>query len=360
MGLDAPAAAATPIRPSPAAAIVVFAGVTAALAFLLDITTGGWEMIIIAIPLVGLCITHFLIQRRTAHKVAVWSAWTIAAFALADLVLLEVILLQVHEGDGPKWVTISALLSGGGGNNVTSPPAWDPGVLLGTFVLLAWGLLIAPSLVRRRLVRGLSVLLLAGVCVGLAVPIAIIGGDELRASAAAAQTQKAQEEAHAKALGPAPPTNCGGAAVPVHDAIKGSIWEDQAPAVGRAPVWVHPDQLSIEKGRAVLHLGQVYQLERGPSGWKVFVTWLSDAKFSDVIHVTFTDAGSGAAVTADPSVPMPDPALLDPAHGHVVSLPGVPPYSIYVETLEIPGPGCYAIKATWPADSWTVIMAVGK
>jgi hypothetical protein len=360
MGLDPPAGAATPIGPGPVGAVVVFAGLTAALAFLLDITTGGWEMIIIALPLLGFCVAHFLIQRRSAHKVATWNAWTIAPFALADLVLLEVILLQVHEGDGPPWVTISALISGGGGNNMTSPPSWDPGVLLGVFVLMAWGVLIAASLLRRRLVRALSVLLLAVVCVGLAVPVAIIGGDELRASAAAAQTQKAQEEAHAKALGPAPPTNCGGSAVPVHAAVKDSIWADDAPAVGRAPVWVHPDNLSIEKGHAILHLGQIYQLERGPTGWKVFLWWLTDATFSDVIHVAITDVSSGAAVTAYPSAPMPDPALLDPAHAHVVSLPGVPPYSIYVETVEIPGAGCYAIKASWPVDSWTIIMAVGK
>ncbi len=360
MGLDPQAATATRTQPGPVGAVVVFAGLTAALAFLLDITTGGWEMIIIALPLLGFYVAHFLIQWRSAHKVAVWSAWTIAAFALADLVLLEVILLQIHQGDGPQWVTISALISGGGGNNVTSPPGWDPGVLLGVFVLLAWGVLMAASLLRRRLVRALSVLLLGVVCVGLAVPVAIIGGDELRASAAAAQTQKAQAEAHAKALGPAPPTNCGGSAVPVHAAVKDSIWDYEAPAVGRAPVWVHPDKLSIEQGHAVLHLGQIYQLERGPTGWKVFLEWLTDATFSEVIHVAVTDVTSGVSVTADPSAPMPDPTLLDPAHAHVVSPPGVPPYGIYVETVEIPGAGCYAIKATWPADSWTVIMAVGK
>jgi hypothetical protein len=342
------------------AAVVVFAGLTAALAFLLDITTGGWEMIVIALPLLGFCVAHFLIQWRSARQVAVWSASIIAAFALADLVLLEVILLQVHEGDGPQWVTISALISGGGGNNATSPPGWDPGVLLGVFVLLAWGVLIAASLLRRPLVRALSVLLLAAVCVGLAVPVAIIGSDELRASAAAAHTQKAQEEAHAKALGPAPPTNCVGSAGPVHAASKGSVWEDEAPAVGRAPVWVHPDKLSIEKGQAVLHLGQIYQLERGPTGWKVFLSWLTDATFRDVIRVAVTDANSGAAVTAEPSAPMPDPALLDPVHAHVVTPPGLSPVGLYVETVEIPGAGCYAIKATWPADSWTVIMAVGK
>jgi hypothetical protein len=360
MGLDSPAAPATPVRPGQAVGVVVFAGVTAALAFLLDITTGGWEMIIIALPLLGFCVAHFLIQRRSARKVAVWNALTIAPFALADLVLLEVILLPPHVGDGPEWLTVTALISGGGGNNLTEPPSWDPGVLLGVLVLLAWGLLVAASWAGRRLVRWLSVLLLAAICVGLAVPIIIIGGDELRVSARAAQTQKAQEEAHAAALGPAPPTNCGGSAVPVHPAIKGSIWEYEAPAVGRAPVWFHTNELSIEKGHAVLHLAQVYHLNRGPSGWTVFLEWLTDASFNDVIHVTITDVSSGAAVTAYSSAPMPDPALLDPAHTETISRPEVPPYRIYVNTADIPGSGCYAIKASWPADSWTLIMAVGK
>ena len=349
---------ARPVRSGQERGVLTLAGVTAGLAFILDLTTGGWEILLVGLPLLAVCVAHFLVQRLSVRNVDTWSGWAIVPFVLADMVLLEVILLQVHVGDGPAWTTITAIVGGGGGSNLTEPPSWDPGVLLGVLVLMAWGLVVVSSLVRRSVARGLSMLVLAVMSAGLLVPIVMTGRDEMRAQAAAAQTQKAQREALDAAIGPSPPA-CDGPSVPVHAAVKDSIWEYKAPAVGRAPVWFHIDPLSIEKGHAVLHLGQVYQLERGPSGWKIGMWWLTDASLRDMIHLSITDT-SGAPITADSSAPMPDPGVLDPANAEEILRPPVPPYRTYVNTVEFPGTGCYTIKAEWPGDRWSVILAVGK
>jgi hypothetical protein len=348
----------TRVRSTPEVLVLGLAGATAALAFLLDVGTGGWEMLVVALPLLAICVGHFLLQRAAAGKVAGWSAWAILPFALADLILLQVILLQEHVGDGPTWLTITAIVGGGAGSNLTEPPSWNPGVFLGILVLLAWSLVVAASVVHRPFVRGASVLLLALISFGLLAPIAITGGDEIRAQATAAQKVKAQQEALDKAIGPAPPV-CAGPAVPQHPAQKDSIWESEAPSIGRAPVWFHIDKLSIEKERAVLHLAQVYQLERGSAGWKVFAEWLTDGSFGDVIHVMITDA-SGVPIGMNASAPMPDPTLLEPANAKTISLPPVPPYRIYVNTVEFPKAGCYTVRAAWPGDSWDLTLAVGK
>jgi hypothetical protein len=346
------------VRSAQEVLVLALASVAGALAFLLDIATGGWEMLLITLPLIAICVGHFLLQWAAAKKVAVWSIWAVAPFALTDLILLQVILLQEHVGDGRPWLTITAILGGGAGSNLTEPPGWNPGVFLGILVLMGWSLVVAASVVHQRFIRGASVLLLALVSIGLLVPIAITGGDEIRAQAAAAHRVKAQQEALDRAIGPAPPV-CGGPAVLQHPADKDTIWGYDAPAIGRAPAWFHIDNLSIEKERAVLHLAQVYQLERGSAGWRVFTEWLTDASFSGVIHVVITDA-SGVPIVMNASAPMPDPTLLDPANAKAISLPPVPPYRIYVNTVEFPKAGCYTVKATWPGNSLDLTLAVGK
>src|SRR5207248_11295884 len=151
---------ARPVRSGQERAVLTLAGVTAGLAFILDLTTGGWEIFLVGLPLLAACVAHFLIQRLSVRNVDTWSGWAIVPFVLADLILLEVILLQVHVGDGPTWLTITAIVGGGGGSNLTEPPSWDPGVLLGVLVFLAWGLVVVASSVGQRVARGLSMLVL--------------------------------------------------------------------------------------------------------------------------------------------------------------------------------------------------------
>jgi len=65
-------------------------------------------------------------------------------------------------------------------------------------------------------------------------------------------------------------------------------------------------------------------------------------------------------VRSDPAVYMHDPNLLVASEARVIDLDGTP-YRIFVTFATFPAvPGCYVAMATWPGDSWSVSIAIGR
>src|SRR2546423_15710670 len=107
-----PRTLARPVRSGQERAVLTLAGVTAGLAFILDLTTGGWEIFLVGLPLLAACVAHFLIQRLSVRNVDPSSGRALVPFVPAGLVLLGGILLQVPVGGGPARATIPAILGG--------------------------------------------------------------------------------------------------------------------------------------------------------------------------------------------------------------------------------------------------------
>jgi hypothetical protein len=80
----------------------------------------------------------------------------------------------------------------------------------------------------------------------------------------------------------------------------------------------------------------------------------------DIIHVRMNEASSGTEVITEPAARMHDPDLLVPAESQAISVGQTPPYRIFVTSASIASPGCYVVSATWPGDSWSVTIAVGR
>jgi len=162
--------------------LVAVAGLTAGSAFFLYVWAGGWEILFFGLPALAICIVHVVVALRAAKRADLRRVWAIPMFILTDLVLLEVVLLQKHTGDGNQWVTVTALITGGGGNHIiTEPPPWDPDVALVPLVLLSWALLLIAGHWRRRVVQPVVAAVLFLICTGLFLPLAVIAKGESEA-----------------------------------------------------------------------------------------------------------------------------------------------------------------------------------
>jgi hypothetical protein len=172
---------------------------------------------------------------------------------------------------------------------------------------------------------------------------------------------QAANDALVASYGGPPPADCGSSPVPVHERVARTIWDEEGNVyVGRSPVWLEISHLAIEGGWAVLHL-EHSGIGKGPDGFQIYLTWVTNADFGDVIHVRLTDARSGIELTGEPAVSMHDRDLLAPSEARAISVGPTPPYRIFVTTVNVPAsPGCYLASASWPGDSWSVTIAVGR
>lgn len=198
---------------------------------------------------------------------------------------------------------------------------------------------------------------------------------QARASADAAYQAEFQRR-----LGGPPPAGCGTAPVPVHPAVAGSIWDPSGDtgsiAAGKSPVWFRIDGLTLDHGRAVEHLAANYydlpqqygDLPDGAPGFPVFLTWLTDAAYTNVINVSVSDLASGGVIPAQLTTPtdsvgtwsMHDPDVLDPSESGAID-PGSPnPYREFRTVVTLVSGGCYAVTAKWPGGGWSITVAVGK
>lgn len=157
-----------------------------------------------------------------------------------------------------------------------------------------------------------------------------------------------------------PPAQCGHETVPVHPRVAGTIWDEGDADLGRAPVWLTMNGLKVEGGQAVLHMEHL-PIHKEAGGFPIYVDWITNADFTDVIHVRITDLQSGDEVVSQPAVYMHDPDLLVPAETKAVDVGATPPYRIFATLATFPtSPGCYTAIASWSGDSWSVPIAIGR
>ncbi len=76
---------------------------------------GGWFIIMLGAVYLAVAIYHAVIHIGIARRVAPLDGAAILKIVAAHAVLLIAFLLQWDVGDGPSWLTISALLAGGPG-----------------------------------------------------------------------------------------------------------------------------------------------------------------------------------------------------------------------------------------------------
>jgi hypothetical protein len=69
--------------------------------------TAGWFMIPGVVMYPGLCIVHFLVHYRSRGNL---SGRRMVLMAMSHLLFISGFLLQWDEGDGPEWLTLTALL----------------------------------------------------------------------------------------------------------------------------------------------------------------------------------------------------------------------------------------------------------
>lgn len=159
--------------------IVGLAAVTIALSLLLKMVTAGWGVVIFAIPYLGICAIHFFAHSSTARGLLKRRWPGVAIAAMSDALLLGAFLLQLDAGDGPEWLTITALMGGGPGYPLAEPPSWWPSSLsLAVFVPLLASWILMVMVARRgesRAIRTSALAISAGLgCIVAGLLIAVV------------------------------------------------------------------------------------------------------------------------------------------------------------------------------------------
>lgn len=150
-----------------------------ALSLILRFMTGGWYIILFGIPYLAVCGIHLGIHRFAGARLPL-GVTNLVALLGSNLILLLAFLLQEDAGDGPSWVTITALLRGGPGSDGAIPPAWFSSflpLLAVVPIAVSWFALLALSMPigRRLAVRICGVVGLVGlVAVLAAVLVAVV------------------------------------------------------------------------------------------------------------------------------------------------------------------------------------------
>lgn len=105
----------------------LLAALVIALCFYLKFVTGGWLLLIPGLgmyPLLG--IAHFYFNSQTLSRSEGYPLTIFISIAASHLFFVGAFLLQYDVGDGPDWLTITALLHGGPGRDSSPPPPWWP------------------------------------------------------------------------------------------------------------------------------------------------------------------------------------------------------------------------------------------
>lgn len=169
-----------PAQKQPDRSLVLgLATATIVLSLLLKVVTGGWGLLIFGIPYLFICGIHFLVHSLSARSLLKRGWLALAIMSISDVLLLGAFLLQLDAGDGPQWLTITALTGGGPGYAAAEPPVWWAGSMsLAVFipVLMSWTLMVI--LARRgenRAVRVSALVLAAGLgCVVIGLLVAVM------------------------------------------------------------------------------------------------------------------------------------------------------------------------------------------
>lgn len=123
-----------------------------ALALITRLMTGGWWIILLAIPYLLICGAHALVHRWAGDRLSLGFADLVSLIG-SNLLLLFAFLLQKDEGDGPAWVSIRALLQGGPGSPRAEPPTWfsfELSLLVFVPLVISWATLWALTMAIRR------------------------------------------------------------------------------------------------------------------------------------------------------------------------------------------------------------------
>ena len=215
---------------------------------------------------------------------------------------------------------------------------------------------------RTKWVVGCSIGALLPTLVGVGVAWNILSCEQVLCSGPSPEaiaSANAEQAALVASYGGPPPANCGNGPVPLHPKVVGTIWAEDHAYLGRAQVWLEISELTVENGRAVLHM-EHSGIKKEAGGFPIYLEWITNADFAGSINVRITDAQSGVEVRSDPAVYMHDPNLLVASEARVIDLDGTP-YRIFVTFATFPAvPGCYVVMATWPGDSWSVSIAIGR
>ncbi len=177
--------------------------------------------------------------------------------------------------------------------------------------------------------------------------------------AKASAKASAEQEALKALYGGQPPADgdCGGDPVPVHPFVDGTVWGYAD--LGRQPVWLSISGLEVDnETHAVLHMSGT-GIKKTAGGFPISLKWVTDASFTDVIHVRITQQ-SGAELSSKPAGYMHDPNLLVPSESKATSVGTTPAYRIFTTVATFPtSPGCYVATAAWLGDEWSIPIAIG-
>lgn len=107
--------------------------------------TAGWLTLMPFYPAIG--ILHYYIHARSIRYLRVIGWSLLILIVLSHILLILAFLLQYDLGDGPGWLTITALTGDGPGSLSAEPQSWwSPPFLMNILVFLpvfiTWGALL--------------------------------------------------------------------------------------------------------------------------------------------------------------------------------------------------------------------------
>jgi hypothetical protein len=104
------------------------------LASILKWEAGGWLIIMFGLGYLAAGLIHFVVHRHAAERLNT-TYWALGLCIVSDLFLVIASLLQLDIGDNQyPWLTITALLNGGPGDNAAAPSWWPQSALADVFV----------------------------------------------------------------------------------------------------------------------------------------------------------------------------------------------------------------------------------
>jgi hypothetical protein len=109
---------------APDPVVASLAGGFIALSLILRFMNPGWYILFFGIAYLAVCGIHFGVHWFAGTRLRL-GVTNLVAVLCSNLVLLFAFLLQEDASDvGPAWVTITALIRGGGGSDGAVPPRW--------------------------------------------------------------------------------------------------------------------------------------------------------------------------------------------------------------------------------------------
>jgi len=109
------------------ASLKLIAALVIALCLYLKFVTGGWLTLIPGLGLYPLLsVAHFYFHSQTLSRSESAPLSFFILIIASHVLFIGAFLLQYDVGDGPSWLTITALLHDGPGFESSQPPGWWP------------------------------------------------------------------------------------------------------------------------------------------------------------------------------------------------------------------------------------------